>query len=389
MKNKKVAGQPALLKQINRNRIIQLIIKQGEISRSELAKSTELALPSVMRLVEGLITDGLVIDIGKGTSSGGRRPNLVTLNKEAMYIVGVEIAIESSVVIADLMGNIIDKWHSHEMPDETPEQRMENILLYVTTLIQKHQIPMDKIAGIGIGTPGSNFKYSRSIPRTILKGWETINVKAWFENKVSYPVFVDNVARTRTLSELWFGAGKALQNFIYVFVDQGVGCGFVKNGHVVLGHDDVAGEFGHTVIEIDGRPCYCGSDGCLEMYVSAGAIINEVNQVIEEELNTLSDLVRYQDNEAVNKILEYSGKVLGVGISNLINLYNPEAIIIGGRVPTEVKSLLTSTNMQIKPHVFSKSAEQTAIMISLLKDEEEGIGGVALVYNELFKSIVM
>lgn len=388
MKSNIKSGQPSLLKQINRNRIIQLIIKHGEISRSELSKLTELALPSVMRLVDGLIEEALVIDIGKGQSSGGRRPNLLTLNKDALYIIGVEIAIETTVVISDLLGNIISKWHSDQMIDVTPEKMMEQVLINVKRMVKDHGIPISKVAGMGIGTPGSNFKFSRSIPRTILKGWETIDVLKWFEKRVSYPVFVDNVARTRTLSELWFGAGKRLENFIYVFVDQGVGCGIVKDGHIIKGHDGVSGEFGHTVVDLKGRPCYCGNDGCIEMYISAGAIINEARKIIQEEVHTFDDVMAFNEREEVKLLLKDSGKVMGVGITNLINIYNPEAIIIGGRVPIEAELMTTSALEHIKTHIFSKFAENTQILLSHLNSEGDGIGGVALVYNELFKSII-
>ena len=214
MSSNMVVGKPELIKRINRNIIIKLIIKKGVVSRSELAKITQLALPSVMRIVDGLIEEGFVKEIGKGDSTGGRKPNLMTLNHEALYIIGVEIAIKTTVMLTDLGGNIIDRWESPQMAYVSPKEMLEKINETIERLIDAHQINRSKIAGIGIGTPGSNFKHIRDVENSILKGWEAIDVKSWFETKTDLKIFIDNVARTRTLGELWFGFGKEIKSFI-------------------------------------------------------------------------------------------------------------------------------------------------------------------------------
>ena len=388
MTTKIVTGKPALLKQINRNIIIKLIIEHGEISRSEISKLTNLALPSVMRLVDGLIVDKLVIDIGKGDSTGGRRPNLITLNKEAMYIIGVEIAIETTILLTDLLGNVIDQWHSDEMSYVTPDEMLHKINETIENILLENNIPREKIAGIGIGTPGTNFKHIRDIEYSILKGWESIDVKAWFEKRTDLKVFVDNVARTRTLSELWFGKGRDLKSFIYVFVDQGVGCGIVNNKSIYTGQNLVAGEFGHNVIQFGGRPCYCGNSGCIEMYVSTGAITNEVRKKLElSDSIKFSDVVTKSKDKKIKGIIEYSGKVLGAGIVNLINTYNPEAIVLGGIVPTQLEDFRNAATEYISENIFSNYAHETPIYLSDYDKEQIGIGSVALVINNIFKSI--
>lgn len=384
-----VTGKPELLKRINRNIIIKLIIKHGVISRSELSKITKLALPSVMRIVEGLISENLVKEVGKGDSTGGRKPGLITLNQEALYIIGVEIAIKTTIVLTDLGGNIIDRWESQQMAYVSPAEMLETINENIEDLIIKHEIDRKKIAGIGIGTPGSNFKYNKEIENSILKGWEKIDVKAWFKLKTDLPIFIDNVARTRTLSELWFGIGRSMKSFIYVFVDQGVGCGIVNNNVIYEGYKSVAGEFGHTIVEFDGRECYCGNRGCIEMYVSAGAIINEVVKTlgISEEAFRFRNVIEEENNPKVQKILYHSGKILAAGIANLINIFNPQAIILGGIVPSESRYFAETVKQAINANVFSNNAMDTPVFISDINQDRICIGSVALVINETFKSV--
>ena len=384
-----ITGKPELIKRINRNIIIKLIMRHGTISRSELAKITKLALPSVMRIVEGLMTENLVKEVGKGDSSGGRKPGLITLNQEALYIIGVEIAIKTFIVLTDLGGNIIDRWESPQMAYVSPEEMLEKINENIERLIALHKIDRSRIAGIGIGTPGTNFKHIRDIENSILKGWEKIDVKAWFQAKTDLPVFIDNVARTRTLSELWFGIGKQIKSFIYVFVDQGVGCGIVNNDSIYEGYGSVAGEFGHSIISYEGRECYCGNRGCIEMYVSAGAITNETAKALKrkEESFRFRDVLQLENKTEVREVLQNSGRILAAGVANLINIFNPQAVILGGIVPQESQCFAEAAREFIHQNVFSNNAMATPVYISNIDEDHVCIGSVALVVNEVFKSI--
>jgi predicted NBD/HSP70 family sugar kinase len=268
-------------------------------------------------------------------------------------------------------------------------EMLETINENIERLISSHKIDRKKLAGIGIGTPGSNFKHIKDIENSILKGWEKIDVKAWFQSKTDLPIFIDNVARTRTLSELWFGIGKCIKSFIYVFVDQGVGCGIVNNNAVYEGYSSVAGEFGHTIIEYGGRECYCGNRGCVEMYVSAGAITNEVVKalMISDEAFMFKNVMELEAEPKVQKILSDSGKILAAGVANLINIFNPQAVVLGGIVPKESRYFAESVAQAIDANVFSNNAMNTPIFVSDIDEDKICIGSVALVINEVFKSV--
>ncbi len=378
MTSKTKLGQPGLLKKMNRSLIIELIFKHKEISRSELAKKTGLALPSVMRLIDGLIQDQVVVDIGKGDSSGGRKPSLLSLNRTLMYIVGVEIAVKTTVILTNLLGEIIDEWSTDEMQSGSPQLILEKVVSNIDLLLDKHNIDKSELGGIGIGTPGMNFKYVRDVDYSILRGWESTDVKNYFEKHFDCDIIVENVARTRTLAELWFGHGQEIDDFIYVFVDQGVGCGIVQRGKILIGHDAVAGEFGHHIISYGGKPCYCGNEGCIEMYVSAGAITSHFSQVV----HSFSDVLEL-DSSQTSQLLTETGTILGVGISNLINIFNPRSIILGGIVPMKSELVFNAAKEKITSSIFSNYALETNILRSSI--EQEGLGSIALVINRLFK----
>ena len=401
MRQKIVTGKPELLKRINRNLIIKLIIKEGEVSRSQLARLTGLALPSVMRIVEGLVAEGLVEDLGKGDSTGGRKPTLIRLNADYMYIVGIEIAIESTIVITNFKGEPIESWTSPQLGFIDPDELLNTLLKQLEFMLDEKKIDRKSIAGVGIGTPGTNFKHMHSVKRAIMKGWEDIDVLSWFSERTTYPIVVENVARTRTLSELWFGYGKELKNFLYVFVDQGVGVGIVQNGMIYKGASGVAGEFGHMSVDYQGRECYCGNKGCIEMYVSAGAIINAVDQLRTEPpenapLKPLKDPVKNptftevalrSDEPAVAEIMKDAGDLLAFGIANVVNFYNPEAVILGGIVPKMCPAVAKQVIEHMDAYIFNRSAMKIPVLVSKLENEKHCLGSIALVIDNCFKTV--
>lgn len=395
MKNtqeKIISGKQQLIKDINRNLLMKLIIRHGKIGRAELAKMTGLSLPSVMRIAEALMAEGLLEEVGKGASSGGRKPSLLTLKSDAFYIIGVEIALRTTVVLADLSGGVIEQWESQAASEMSPLGMLEKIHGEIHRMLTDHQIPWERFAGIGIGTPGTNFKYLQAMELSIIKGWENLDVKAWFEARrwdPGYRIITENVARTRTLNELWFGLGKTFKSFIYVFVDQGVGCGYVNNQLIYVGQNDVAGELGHSLIHPGGRPCYCGNRGCLEMYVSAGAITREVKRVhqISDREFGFSQVMAMGADPQVQAILMESGETLGYGLGNLINLYNPKALILGGEVPKASPLLVKQALITAEATVFSRNALNTPVLVSTIPHHRDCLGSVALVINDLFKSI--
>lgn len=387
-----ISGKPSLLKDINRHLLMKLIIRHDKIGRAELAKMSNLSLPSVMRITDALIEEGLLVQIGKGESSGGRKPNLLMLNHEALYIIGVEIALKTTVVLSDLSGSPIEKWTSDEAPYTTPELMLEKIEEEIRHLLKKHKVSVERLAGIGIGTPGSDFKHLKEMELFILKGWESLDVAGWFEQRFENQnicIFVENVARTRALNELWFGSGKEYHDFLYVFIDRGVGCVHLVGEQIRTGYGQVAGEFGHTIIHPGGRQCYCGNHGCMEMYVSTGAITKDARMAIGIDMPQFSfdDVMEMEDHPKIEAVFMDAGTTLGYGIANLINLINPKAVILGGEVPSSSESFVRHAIDTARSHIFNRRALDTPIIVSGINRDNNCNGSIALVFNHLFKTV--
>lgn len=225
------SARPELLKYLNQELILRCIVKFDEISRTDISKETGLALPSVMRITEALIQKGVIVDIGQGVSTGGRKPTLLTMNKDYKYIVGVEIASRTMITLTDFAGNTIrSKWIDVRNVN-IPEQSLNRMGIDILNMLKEDEIPINQVAAIGVGTPGKNFKHQQNIKGFMKKGWESVDVQKTLYERTNIPVIVDNVARTRTLSEIWFGVGKRQPSFLYVFIDWGVGMGIVSQTH--------------------------------------------------------------------------------------------------------------------------------------------------------------
>lgn len=396
MNKKSNSAKPELLKKINQEQILRQIVKSGEISRAELSRVTGLALPSVMRLVEPLIEKGVIKEVREGESTGGRKPNLLALNANYKWIIGVEITSKIIITLADFSGKVTEAFSFGTDYEDTPETVLYKIIKEIQNLLIRHDISPNRVAAIGVGTPGSDFKHKEVKKGFISKGWEVIDVKLIIEDALEIQTIVENVCRTRTLSEIWFGHGRFESDFLYAFIDWGVGIGIVKQGTLETGFNNVAGEFGHTSIDRNGRPCYCGKKGCIEMYASVGALVfepNQFNPLIEVERSKQFSESEYfewlvslkERPEIQSKVAELSNE-LAFALANVINLMNPKMVVLGGVLPRLIPEITDYVKENIPDYIFHNLALSTPILLSEVNNENQCLGSIALVIqNELIE----
>lgn len=401
MKAKNITGNPELMREINRRLVLNLIRDNSPTSRSEIATQLNLALPTVVRLVDSLIEEQFVRETGKGDSSGGRKPVMLEINNESRYIIGVEICRITKAVIMDIGGNIIAKMNELTKAGKGPEVIIGQIISMIKRMMNSSGISTDKIKGIGIGTPGTNFKSGELIEDSVFKGWESVDIEKLVKSKLEYPVFIDNIAKVLAIGELYLGEGKGIRNFISIFADYGVGSGIVIDGDLYRGKSNVSGEFGHTVVNINGEKCYCGNKGCLEMYTSIPAIIKAVTKEVKKGRSScIADKIseygedidfqhivdaQNQGDEVVNSILEKSGSIMGIGVANLINLYNPDMIIMNGEISRNCPVFIEAMKKTALKSVFSHEALNTVITISRHDETAGALGAAAMVMRKMFR----
>ncbi|MDH5162218.1 ROK family transcriptional regulator [Heyndrickxia oleronia] len=350
-----------VVKRNNKSIVLQMIIEQEPLSRADIAQRTGLNKATVSSLVNELLLEELIYESGPGESSGGRRPVILHFNKITGYSIGIDIGVNFILgVLTDLEGTIIYE-ESLFIHDTDFSVVLELVKKMIFSL--KEQTPESRygIIGIGIGVPGIVDKQGTVLLAPNL-GWKNVSFKEAFENEFNLPVIVENEANAGAYGEKCFGEGQNSQNMIYVSAGIGIGVGIILNGELYRGKNGYSGEMGHMIIEVNGKPCRCGSNGCWEAYASEYALLNTTNQK-DATLESIINLADANDKDAI-KLLERIGNYLGYGMNNIINTFNPEMIIIGNRLAKAKKWIEHPIDNTIKNHTLSFQQNDLKLVIS-------------------------
>ena len=392
------AANKKLIRAINRFKILHTIRAHKLISRVDITKVTGLSQATVTGITASLIDEGLLLEKRPGESEGGRPPILIALNPDGAYAVGVYLSISKiNVVIIDLEATIRA---SYEMPLEkqnyAPEAIADKIVQAVQECMWQANFSRNQISGIGIALPGLVDWHTGVIRFLPDYQWEKVNLRDLVHKKIDHPTYIENTANSLTLAEQWFGEGRGVDNFIVVTLEYGVGMGIIINGQLYRGHKGTAGEFGHTTIETDGPLCLCGQKGCIEATVGNNAILREAEaaaQKAEWKPNDPTDitieeviLAAREGAPCLRNIFARAGRVLAIGLSNLIRIFNPAKIIISGRGVNAGDLLFDSMYNTIAQYIPSRTNADTEIMIKSWDQNAYARGSGTVVLQEIFKS---
>lgn len=324
----KITGDQALVKKINRSIILETIRRHAPVSRAKVSELTGLNKATVSNLVQELATHHLLQEIGPGESSGGRKPQLLLFNGQAGYAVGVELRVNQMTgVLTDLEGNI-----AAEADDSLAEHDVESVTQRMIAMIKElmQQAPPSPygIIGIGVGVPGMVDGNGTVLFAPNL-GWDMVPLQQRLEEELGLPVTIDNEANAGAQGELRFGAGQDARHLLYISAGSGIGSGIIINGELYKGARGYAGESGHMSIEADGKACSCGNRGCWELYASEKSYDDKGDRL---PARRTSVLVRHAEEGHAETIRHFQelGRYLGIGITNLVNGFNPQSVIVGG-----------------------------------------------------------
>jgi glucokinase-like ROK family protein len=392
------AANKQLMRAINRFKILHAIRDHKLISRVDITKTTGLSQATVTGITAGLIEEGLLLEKKAGESEGGRPPILISLNPDAAYAVGVYLSISQiNVVIIDLEAAIRA---SYEMPlgkqNYAPEAIADNIVQAVQECMWQANFSRSEISGIGIGLPGlvdSHTGLIRFLPNYL---WEKVNLRDIVQKKIDHPTYIENSANALALAEQWFGEGRGIDNFIVVTLEYGVGMGIMIHGQLYRGHKGTAGEFGHTTVDPDGPLCRCGKKGCVEAIVGNNAILREAEAAAQKgewkpdnpDDITIDEVISAarQGAPCLRNIFARAGRVLAIGLSNLILIFNPAKIIISGRGVKAGDLLFDSMYNTIPQYTSSRTNGDAEIVIKSWNQNAYARGSGTVVLQEIFKS---
>ena len=396
LKEIEVGTKNALLKK----KIITHYIYNGSSTITDLAKELDLSVPTVTKFISEMCEEGYINDYGKLETSGGRYPSLYGLNPESGYFIGVDIKkFAINIGLINFKGDMVELKMNIPFKSENTSEALEELCKLILQFIKKVDIDNDKILNININVSGrvnpeSGYSFSQF-------NFEERPLAEVLTEKIGFRVTIDNDTRAMTYGEYMKGCVKGEKDIIFVNVSWGLGIGIIIDGKIYTGKSGFSGEFGHINVFDNEILCHCGKKGCLETEASGSALYRILlERVRKGESSILSDRIDSQNCsltldeiiEAVNKedllcieIVEEIGQKLGKQIAGLINILNPELVIIGGTLSLTEDYITQPIKTAIKKYSLNLVNQDTVITVSKLKDKAGVVGACMLARSRMFE----
>ena len=377
--------------------ILFLCIERGEQSIASISEAIGASVPTATKFLGELMDEGFMVDLGKSGTSGGRRPSIYGLNPHAGYFIGVDIRnSHASVAVTDFKGGLMHFEDNIPFRMEANEEAVHHVAESIRDFIGQLQLDWNKAMGLGVSIPGrvnpvtgySN-SYSFDTDRPI---------SAILREDLNIPVVLENDSRAMTYGE-YLGGGLKEKNMLFVNVSWGLGMGMILDGHLYYGTSGYSGEFGHFPLLDNGQICRCGKIGCLETGSSGSALVRMIGEKLAAgrasslarkykadgnvNLNDIFAAIRSEDILAIETV-EKLGTNLGKGLAGLINIFNPELVVIGGKVAVAAGDyLMLPIRTAIRRHVLNIANQDTTIKLTQLSQKAAPIGAALLVRGRL------
>jgi predicted NBD/HSP70 family sugar kinase len=386
------------LRRVHRGALLRRLILGGPVNRIALGEMTGLSSGAITNMVTEFIEEGLVVEAGTQESDGGRPRVQLEINPDFGVAVGVAIG-ETGIRIEgfDLgMSQVGRPVISTEPLTDAPQAAVDKMVAAVSR-IRADLSPGQRLLGIGVAVPG---QVTQAAGETVVHapsiGWKGVPLAGPLAASLGVPVFVDNGAMTLGQAEMWFGAGRGSRNAVVALLGTGVGAAIFTDGGLYRGVSSSAGEWGHTCVVPGGRVCRCGARGCLETYVGAESLIEQwaasdphVDIPGEySEAEWINRLVEAAPRRAsARQILDQTADYLGIAAANLVNLLNPERIVLGGWVGTAVvPSLLPRIRTVLDSQALDNPARDVTVLVGEVGNDAVTLGAASLVVADLLAS---
>jgi glucokinase-like ROK family protein len=383
------SGSLRSLRELNRGRVIDALRERGTASRAEIARATGLSRSTVSSIVADLMEAGLVSEPGEATgvafgAHGGRPPVLLSLDKSAGLAVGVDFGhTHLRVAVSDLSHEILaESWRELDV-DHSAEEGLDAAAELVDKVLREAEVDRKGVLGVGMGVPGPINRATGAVgSSSILPGWVGVDAATEMERRLGLPVHVENDANLGALAEFVWGSGKGHSNVVYIKLSSGVGAGLLFAGRLHQGAGGTAGEIGHTPAQHGTAICRCGSRGCLETVASARAIAEQLGVSRGEPVSTkeLLELTANGD-PAASRLIGEAGREIGVALAGLVNLINPDCVIIGGDLSAAGELVTAPVLESIRRYAIASAAEEVSVVAGVLGERAELQGALALVLH--------
>lgn len=403
-------GNTALIKRNNLSLIIRLVREMETISRTELSVITGLSKGGLTPIIQELIDTKILSEGGVMDSHAGRKPVVLEINPEVAYVISVDLNRSSMQIGLVNLNNDLQSFYEHKY---TCEESAETIVPRLKSMIRffLDQNSEKRIVAIAVSVPGPlDYQKGIILNPPNFKGWKNLQLKKILEEEFGILTILDKDANAYAMAEKVLGHGKDYEKFVCVTHCEGVGSGIVLNNQLYRGVRGFGTELGHVIVDDHGIQCDCGNRGCLEKYASMTAIIQWVESTIATDNNKANTYIKvlFERNGKLEwddildglerhipiclEAMEYAGNYLSNGLISMINIFAPEAVIIGGRSVFYGKYFLKSIKEAITKHSFFREHYIPDILISDIKDGALiGIANIAFEYviNECIEVLLM
>ncbi len=372
--------------------VLRLIWHERRISRAQIAQQAGLSRSTVSEIVGELLPTGLLAEVGTGRSRGGRRPIILEFRDRAAVILGVEMgAAHVGVALTDLRGRVL-AWQSRGHPVRTDPDGTRALVadLARECLIASAGAPL---VGIGVAVPSPvDPSHPDRLSEVVLPAWQGRLGLDDLAARHGVPLMLDNDANLGALAEHWWGAGRDVDDFAYIKLATGIGCGYVIDGEIYRGATGVAGEIGHLAIAPQGKRCVCGLRGCLTTLVGTAALLERVSELLPEYPDTslagaepeMSTLVRaaVAGDALARRVAVEAAEHLGVALAGLLNLMNPSLVVLGGDLAGLGAVLLDPIGETLRRRTLVTQVAAAELRSSELGPQSVAVGAATLVLKE-------
>ena len=367
----------------------------GPLSRFELSQLTGLSSATVSNVTAELVEERLIVEAGQVESDGGRPRVLLRVDPGYGTVIGIDVG-ETGVKV-ELFDLAMQRMATVDEP--LPSRRPDPVAVAaqvaagIREILTLGPVLADSVVGVGIGVPGTVAQGETVLVHAPTIGWESVALELMLKQRgIDLPVFIDNGAKTLGRAEMWFGAGRGARNAVVALVGSGVGAAVITDGGTYRGASSSAGEWGHTTLIFGGRPCRCGSRGCLEAYVGAEGILDRYREAGgtldptgQGELASIEAVIAAADGSGIAAgLLDETADYLGAGIANLINLFNPERVVLGGWAGQAIGlRLLPRIRATAGAHALAHPFGQATIELGRLGSDAVALGAATLPVGDL------
>lgn len=387
-------------KDIVRYKMLNIIRAHGPIARTKIYKMLNERMAGIIEIAKELIKEGIVVESGQ-INKKTKRKKLLCLNKDFYKAIGIDIKPEKIIgIITNLNGEIINKFSVNIETDYLKEK----IIKIIFDLIEKLlcNIKINSVIGIGLSNLGVlNKERDHVLFSSQLPDWKNIPIKSLIEEKTGLKAYIDESSVLNLKGEIWFGGISKYRNIIYIQLGTGIGLSIMSDGIFIRGAGGIAGEIAHTTVKPDGDQCYCGNVGCLQTVATSRVIVGKVKKIlskggfsiitnmVDDNLDniTIHDIIKSAEREdkIALRVMDEVIRFLGLAISNVINLLNPELVIFGGQMIEESDYVVDPIERVINKYALQISSKDVKYKIASHKKDGGALGAVTLVLDSFFK----